>query len=226
MSEPPADAGTSVPPRGPRFVQPGPSRFAPRQQLVAAVVGVVLTATVILLAVSRTWLVQTKQRPAPAPPLVEKVSGASLVPLLPALALVALAGAGALVATRGRWRSVVAVVITMCGLGIVIVDRSPARTDGIASGWVLTVGLCGVGIALVGAFTLRNGSRWPTMGARYERPAPPPPAGAPPAGDTATPSDERSAGPDRAADTRSGGAHIGDTGWWDAIDRGEDPTKE
>jgi drug/metabolite transporter (DMT)-like permease len=222
--------------RGPRYVEgykPKQARFTPRQQLVIAVVGAVAAASLALFAGSRTWLVRTTARPAPAGPLVERVSGASLVPLMPALALVALAGAGAVVATRGRWRSVVGVVITFSGLGIIILQRSPARTDGIASGWVLAAALCGVAIAGVGAFTLRNGSRWPTMGARYDRPgaaatvsgsATPELAVSTPDQDTTA--DDRPAGSDRAADAPITNSHIGDTGWWDAIDRGEDPTKD
>jgi tryptophan-associated transmembrane protein len=223
-------------PRGPRYVQDEPakvSRIAPRQQLIVAVIATVAAAALALLAASRTWLVRTTPRAAPAPPLVERVSGASLVPLLPALALVALAGAGAIVATRGQWRSAVGVVITFSGLGIVFLQKSPARTAGIASAWVLVAALCGVVIATVGAFTLRNGAKWPTMGARYDRPGPPPagagserpepelstPDGEPPA-------DNRTAGPDRVADAPATNSHIGDTGWWDAIDRGEDPTKD
>jgi hypothetical protein len=205
---------------------PKVSRINPRQQLTAAVVGTVLAASVALFGASRTWLVRTTPRADPAPPLVENVSGASLLRLLPALALVALAGAGAIVATRGRWRSAVGVLVTASGLGIVLLQRSPARTAGIASGWVLVVALCGAAIAVAGAFTLRNGTRWPSMGARYERPVPPEPAGASAAPVGASGSDERADGSDRAADRPAASSHIGDTGWWDAIDRGEDPTKE
>lgn len=216
-------------PRGPRYVpgyRPKTSRLNPRQQLVAAVVGTVVAASLALFAASRTWLVRTTARADPAPPLVENVSGASLVRLLPALALVALAGAGAIVATRGRWRSVVGVVITAAGLAVVLLQRSPAGAAGIASGWVLVVALCGAAIAVAGAFTLRNGAKWPTMGARYERPAPSGPAGAISTPDGAPGTDDRTDVSDLPGDPPAATSHIGDTGWWDAIDRGEDPTKE
>jgi hypothetical protein len=72
-----------------------------RRQLVAAVVGCVVAASAALFAGTRTWLIETTARPAPQPELVSHVAGGSLVPLLPALGLVALAGAGGLVATRG-----------------------------------------------------------------------------------------------------------------------------
>jgi Tryptophan-associated transmembrane protein (Trp_oprn_chp) len=223
-------------PRGPRYVEgqaPKAGRLAPRQQLVFAVVGAVAAGALTLFAASRTWLVRTTPRPAPAGPLIERVSGATLSPLMPALALVALAGAGAVVATRGRWRSVVGAVITLSGLGLIVLLRSPAGTTGIASGWVLVVAVCGVAIAIVGAFTLRNGARWPTMGARYDRPGPASTtAGLPqPGPEVSTPDgeatiDDRTAGSDRPADAPATNPHIGDTGWWDAIDRGEDPTKD
>jgi hypothetical protein len=205
---------------------PKVSRLNPRQQLGVAVVGVVVTASLALLGASRTWLVRTTPRAAPAPDLVERVSGASLAPALPALALVALAGAGALVATRGRWRTAVGVLITLSGLIMVILLRKPAAMSGIASGWVLVTALCAVAVAIVGAFTLRNGSKWPTMGARYDRPGATAPAGAISTPDRPADIDEESAAPDRPADRRAASSHIGDTGWWDAIDRGEDPTKD
>jgi drug/metabolite transporter (DMT)-like permease len=215
--------------RGPRYVpgyRPKTSRLNPRQQLVAAVVGTVLAASLALFAASRTWLVRTTPRADPAPPLVENVSGASMVRLLPALALVALAGAGAIVATRGRWRSVVGVLISAAGLAMVLLQRAPGRTAGIASGWVLVVALCGASIAVAGAFTLRNGGKWPTLGARYERPASSDPPGVTSTPDGAPRSDDRTDGSDLPDDPPAATSHIGDTGWWDAIDRGEDPTKD
>jgi tryptophan-associated transmembrane protein len=228
MSEPVQSEPTKAP-RGPRYVEgyrPKSRRLNPRQQLVAVVVGTVVAASVALFAASRTWLVRTTPRADPAPPLVENVSGATMVRLLPALALVALAGAGAIVATRGRWRSVVGVVVTAAGLAIILLQRAPAETVGIASGWVLVVALCGVVIAVAGAFTLRNGTKWPTMGARYERPAPAGPPGVTSTPDGASGSDDRTDGSDLPDDPPAATSHIGDTGWWDAIDRGEDPTKD
>jgi hypothetical protein len=196
-----------------------------RRQLVAAVVGCVVAASAALFAGTRTWLVETTPRPAPQPELVSHLSGGSLVPLLPALGLVALAGAGGLVATRGWARSAVGVLLAAAGLGLVYVERSVLTRPGIALGWVVLATVAGIGVAIVGAFTLRNGRHWPVMGARYERARPGQPigAGAPPDGDEGP--DDRLAEGTRGAEAAIGAPHDGDTGWWDAIDRGEDPTK-
>ena len=72
-----------------------------RRELVLAVVGCTAGAALALYAASRTWTVAVHPRPAPLPPVRQTRTGADLAPWLPALALVGLAGAGALVATRG-----------------------------------------------------------------------------------------------------------------------------
>jgi hypothetical protein len=131
-------------------------------------------------------------RPAPFPPLTTRRTGASLEPWLPALAIVGLAGAGALVALRGRVRVVLGVLLTGVGGAI----------GGLAAGagnnplWPTVCILSGVVVALAGMATVRCSKDWPAMGARYERSA---------------------TQPERKPVTQ---AEL-----WDALDRGEDPTK-
>src|SRR4051794_28459648 len=110
MSEPVAPAG---PPSGAPDAHGGPdvaaapsgrSGSARHRDRSVAVAACVAGAGLALLAVSRVWVHETVVRPAPLPRAYETHTGSALVPWLPALALVALAGAGALLATRGAAR--------------------------------------------------------------------------------------------------------------------------
>jgi hypothetical protein len=211
------------------------------------------------------------------PALITLRTGGSLVPLLPALALVGLAGAGGLLATRGRARVAVAVLIALVGLGIPASLYGVVARPGVTVGWVVVAMVAGLAVTGVGAWAIRCGGSWPTMGSRYELAAPPVAirqtntAGAGAAGadtggadttgaDTASDGTYRdiehghgghgqaidaggrgggggnsrvAAGPDGRAATadrlagtsRTDGVDLGGAGLWDALDRGEDPTK-
>jgi len=189
------------------------------------VVGCVIGAGAALYAASRTWQVLQTPRPAPQPPLIEHLTGSALLPLLPALGLVALAGAGGVVAAKGIARTGVGALLTLAGLGIVFIERGVLGRDGLALGWVVLASAGGVLVATAGALTLRNGRRWPVMGSRYERAGVLEPMGARSGPDGAGPVAARPAQATRPEDAGDGSVHITDTGWWDAIDRGEDPTK-
>jgi LPXTG-motif cell wall-anchored protein len=179
---------------------------ASRRALTTAVLSCVLGAALALLAVTRTWVVEITHRSAPAAVLHTPRTGSSLEPWLTALALVALAGAGALLATRGRSRSLVGVVLVLAGLGVLAGGGySLATVAHVAVVWpvLAMVGALGVGYGGVAA-ALRSGS-WPAMGGRYERPRAP-----------ATPAEDA---PQHSGPSRS------DVAMWDALDRGEDPTR-
>ncbi|KXK61415.1 Trp biosynthesis protein [Micromonospora rosaria] len=161
-------------------------------------------------AATRTWSVEVTVRPVPLPALREGRTGVGLVPWVPALALVALAGGGAVLATRGRVRRLLgalllalgAAVAAGGGYGLVVeTGGEPSRQ------WPALCLVGGVLIGLGGLLTLLRGHRWPAMGARYERPV----RGAPA---TSAPAAER-AGPVTGRRTVEA---------WDALDRGEDPT--
>ena len=78
-----------------------PGAAAPgRRALTYAVLLCVAGAGLALATATRTWAVEVTLRPAPLPAVRETSTGATLLPWLPALALVGLAGAGALLATR------------------------------------------------------------------------------------------------------------------------------
>jgi hypothetical protein len=184
------------------------SRRARRELVVALLLGLA-GAAVALYAAGRTWAVDLTPRPAPLPVLRTERTGGDLLPWLPALALVGLAGAGAVVATRGRTRRLVGALLVLVGLGVaaggayavVALPRGPV-------GWAAPV-LCLVGglvAAAGGAVTAVRGQCWPGLGARYERP--------------------HRAHPGQPAQEPTGGRAAGrsTSAAWDALDRGEDPT--
>ena len=138
--------------------------MTPRRELVLAVVACAAGAGLALFGATRTWVVETIARPAPLPPARIAHTGGDLLPWLPALAVVGLAGSGALVATRGAGRRAVAVLLLLVGLGLVAgggygISRSP---------WALLCLGGGLAVAAAGVLAWR-GRNWPVMGARYER---------------------------------------------------------
>lgn len=166
-----------------------------RRELTRAVIACWAAAALVLFAASRTWQVEVEQRPAPLPAISVSRSGGMLVPALPALALVALAAGGALLATRGRGRLAVGALLLGSGAGMAAAALSTSTDVGPA--WpAICVGAAAV-VMVVGLVTLRRGRVWPGMGTRYERPA--------------------IRGSDRA---REAGPEM-----WDKLDHGIDPTK-
>lgn len=81
--------------------------------LLAAAVG----ACLVLLAVREQWAQAVFTQPSPLPAQVVGVSGSDLVPLAGALALAALAGLAAVIATRGVLRRVAGVLLALFGAG-------------------------------------------------------------------------------------------------------------
>jgi uncharacterized membrane protein (TIGR02234 family) len=188
-----------------------------RRELVATLAGCVLGAAVALFAADRPWVHARAVQGELQVPL--SVRGGSLAPMTPAFAVVGLAGALGLVATRGVLRRLIGVLV--CASGVVaavaalrsvrpgaadLADRAGAAlgtASGTASairhtGWGWAAVLGSLLVALSGAAAVLRGSRWPGMSARYEAPA-----GAAPRAVTAE---------DSALEQ------------WRALDRGEDPT--
>jgi uncharacterized membrane protein (TIGR02234 family) len=81
--------------------------------LLAGVVG----AGLILLAVREQWAQALFTQPKPLPPQVISVSGNDLVPVASGLALAALAGLAAVIATRGVLRRIAGVLLALFGAG-------------------------------------------------------------------------------------------------------------
>ena len=164
-------------------------------------------AGLVLYGVTRTWSEIITVRPGLSS-LRAVRTGADLAPWVIGLALVALAGAGALLATRGPVRRLLGGLLALTGLGIVAgavagrVGLVVGSAGAGATGWPVVCVLGGLLIVLGGLSAARSGHRWPAMGARYERRGA---AEASPAG----------AEVDQRVDTRAA---------WDALDRGDDPT--
>jgi uncharacterized membrane protein (TIGR02234 family) len=81
--------------------------------LLAGAVG----AGLVLLAVRQRWAQAVFTPPKPLSPQVVDVSGSDLVPLAGALALAALAGLAAVIATRGTLRRAAGVLLALFGAG-------------------------------------------------------------------------------------------------------------
>ncbi|HEX8630885.1 MAG TPA: Trp biosynthesis-associated membrane protein [Catenuloplanes sp.] len=133
-------------------------------------------AGLTLIAVGRTWALEVTDRPGALPDLRQARTGAAILAWLPPLAVVGLAGAGALLATRGLVRRLLGLLLLVsgaavaagAGFALVAVDRGAAGPA--AVGWPL---LCLAGGLLAGAgaaLAAARGHTWPAMGARYERP--------------------------------------------------------
>ncbi|GAA0557752.1 hypothetical protein GCM10010172_45980 [Paractinoplanes ferrugineus] len=153
-----------------------------------------------LYAITRTWSVHVIPRPGMSG-LRESRTGTDVQPWVTGLAVVALAGTGALLATSGWARRALGVLLSLAGLGVTIgaiagrVGLDPGSAG--AGGTLWPVGCAAGGLIVLagGLSTLARGHEWPGMSARYERK---PVATAP------APADHRAA--------------------WDALDRGDDPT--
>ena len=173
-----------------------------------------------LLISIRTWQTITTPRPAPLHDDVLRVSGRTLDAAPTALALVALAGVVAVLATRGIVRRAVGGVIALTGVGLIwraiassgAVSTRRARTlvgdhhatvtvDAVvphvaaSTAWPVLTSVCGALVLVAGVLTAWRGHRWQVMSARYEAPSDP---------------DQQQTRAARAL--------------WTALDRGEDPT--
>lgn len=214
-----------------------------RSGRAAVVVASAATAVAVLGVSTRTWVEAIVPEGVPGAGTVA-VPGGSAAAVVPALALVALAAAGALTIAGRRTRVVVLVLTSGAGVGVVLgavrvlsdplaaaraslgaatglapgsVDDSGATVAATAWPYVATVlGLLVVALALGG---LRARRRWDES-ARFEQPSPPadsgsavgPVAAGPGQGATAEGRDDGT--PD--VDARDG---------WDALSRGDDPTR-
>jgi uncharacterized membrane protein (TIGR02234 family) len=173
-----------------------------------------------LLASTRSWQTVTTPRPAPLRDDVLDLSGRTVDAAPTALALVALAGVVAVLATRGVVRRVVGGVLALAGIGLVwravasssavsvrrsrtlVTDRHKTvdastvvpHVDTHALWPVITL-VCGVFVLASGALIAWRGHRWQVMSARYD------------------------AAPEPEADASKAAATL-----WTALDRGEDPT--
>ncbi|WP_033346064.1 Trp biosynthesis-associated membrane protein [Catenuloplanes japonicus] len=175
------------------------STAAHRRAFTIALVLCVAGAGLALYAVTRVWLVEVTTRAAPLPPVRAERTGGDLLSWLPPLAVVSLAGAGAVIATRGLVRRLVGALLAVLGLAIV----AGAAANLSVGVWPVLTLIGGLAVLAAGGWTAARGPDWPSMGARYERPA-------------------RAAQEPQPAMNGPRGTRQA----WDALDRGEDPTGE
>jgi hypothetical protein len=169
-----------------------------RRELTGAIAACAGGAGLVLLAGSKPWTATTGG--GPLDPVAEPVTGSSLLPWLAAVALVALAGAGALLATRANVRRILGGLLAMAGVGATAGTLAQLARLGadVRPLWPVVAAVGGLLVAGAGLLTVRRSRSWPAMGARYERPV----------------------------RVRDPGRPVTDSEMWDALDRGDDPTAE
>jgi hypothetical protein len=181
------------------------SGFAPTVGLGLA------TAALTAVAAAKPWFRLASDSPAKIGIPVQQST--IDMPLALALALVVLAGWGALLVARGALRRACALLALAAALGVVacvatapfvLPDDLRAAIGPMATGagvqptgWLFTTGVASVPSALSLVVAWRRAPGWPTMSSRYDAPA----AAAAPAPETAAPLD-----------------------LWKALDEGHDPT--
>ena len=163
----------------------------PRRLLAPSVLGAMATGGLAFFAASRTWAHATVEASGvPTAPI--EVSGSDAVALVPALALVIVAAALAVLAASVRIRRVVGLLIVMVAvIGIVVILRAASDIDkavdaavhdspafigtnapGVVSlsAWRWVAAAAFVLSAFVGAVITGFGATWPTMGRKYDAP--------------------------------------------------------
>ncbi len=168
-----------------------------RRGPATAVLACLAGAGVALLAVTRVWVVEVEHRPGLSDLRTEQ-TGAQAQPWLIGLALMALAGAGALLATRGTVRRVLGGLLALTGVGLVV--GTVLAWAGADPVWPAVTVVGGLVVAAGGVLAGWYGHTWAAMSSRYERKP------------EATAAPEVRSVPDSRA-------------FWDALDRGEDPTR-
>jgi hypothetical protein len=166
--------------------------MSPQRQLGSSVVACLAGAGLAMYGATRVWSVEVTERPG-LTSLRATTTGAAAAPWLIGLALVALAGAGALLATRGPARRLLGILLAMTGVGLAIaaitgrVGLDPGAAGAGATVWPIACVLGGGLVGWGGLGAARHGHRWPAMGSRYERGSVPLSASPPPPGPTTTP---------------------------------------
>lgn len=165
-------------------------RRAPRSY-AAVLVALGAGAALIFLGYGRTWSTSVVTDVG-LPTITVELSGREVAPAGAAMALVALTGIAALVATRRVGRLITSVVLILAGVLAAYVavasgasssasgagqisDRTGLEvvTSGSTTGtaWWAVAAVGGLVVAASGAVALRTSAAWPVLGGRYERSA-------------------------------------------------------
>jgi uncharacterized membrane protein (TIGR02234 family) len=207
-------------------VSDGPPPASSRRSRLASRTGYALTVVIGLaasglsaVAVARPWAKATATATVSGlPPIEASVDGGDVAPVAAALAVVCLAGFGAVIATRGWVRRGIGIVIVGCAAVVVVGAVAPGSTTSLlehalsARGWTgggydrgvtawrLVAGLSAAVAMAGGVVVAWLGAEWATMATRYDSPA-----------------EAKSA---RDADD----GRLSDAAMWRALDDGGDPT--
>lgn len=193
-------------------------------------------AAVALLVSTRVWQTVRTPRPRPLADDVLDLTGRTVDAAPTAFAVVALAGVVAVLATTGIVRRAVGAVLLLAGVGLLLRSAGAASAVGaqrarelvgqkhsgvgvdaatvphvtVHGVWSALSVACGVLVAVGGLLVLLRGHRWAGLSSRYGT--------ASSGGAAAGPADD-----DLDDATRRARA---DTALWNALDRGDDPTRE
>lgn len=192
-----------------------------RVEYLAALLLELVGAGLALLVSSRDWQRVVLPRQRPLSDIVVQVSGRDLDNSPTALALVALAGVVAVIATRGWARRAVGLVLAGAAVALVwrsslwlsamsdarartappnsvTIDSTATPAVTVHAGWPILSIVAGCLVLAAGALIAVRGGQWGAMSDRYDAPA-----------SSIDPEQERA----RA-----------DASLWSALDRGDDPT--
>lgn len=214
-----------------------------RRELTIAVVACAAGAGLALWASTQPWAELVTHRAAPLPAVTKTVLGRDAAPVTAALAWVSLAGALALLATKAIGRTILGVVLALCGLGVGWDALSGATPDAAAdasgaqlastSYWPILAVVGAVAVIGSGVLTAWRARHWAAT-RRYEMAANDQAAVAAgegiddEVGTTAEPdadsTTEGAAGADDVRPTGAASTERADDDVWDSLDRGEDPT--
>jgi uncharacterized membrane protein (TIGR02234 family) len=168
--------------------------MSPQRLYAPVVLATLALGGIAFFAASRTWIEATV-RAEGLPSDSVSVSGTDADPIVPALALVVVTAALAVLAASRRVRRAVGVLLVVLGVGgavLVVVSGGAlddALTDAVRSStaftggnepagdraivWPLVAGVAFALAAVCGVLVLRFAGSWPTMGRRFEAPQAP-----------------------------------------------------
>jgi hypothetical protein len=180
QAEPPRQA------QGDDTGEPTGERSKARRELTVTVLLCAVGALGELLAVGRVW----------ATVGAKHYTGSDVAGAVRPLALVALAGTAALLATRKWGRIAVGLLLVAAGIGAAVAALSPGYPPAAhhVQAWRVVAVVAAIPVTLAGLAAAARGYRWSVMSARYDAPG----------------ARQRVQDPDVAL--------------WDALDRGDDPT--
>lgn len=127
MTEPSGPPPAVSPPASPPAARQAAGQPARREYLTVLLLGAV-GAALVLIAVRQGWARVVTIEPRPLPATTVSVRGQDLVPAASALALAALAGLAAVIATRRMARRVVGGLLALFGVGIILAVSLPVTT--------------------------------------------------------------------------------------------------